>query len=405
MGEFMVRFPLLGLGAIGFICLLLACAVPSIRLYLSPKFEIPLPSTKQHLLPLDSYRGIAALWVALYHGYQWTYPTFATIQYDFPVLTVGHYGVQIFVVLSGMLIYRSLRNVHTVEGLRSYFWRRLLRICPLYVAVSLLFIVLFSPKFSAAIAELFLFRTVGYPNFMNPVAWSVYVEILFYLIMPAFVFLAYKRPAIAAVTVFLILMCGERGAGREFALWKFFFLGVICSELIDRVHTADQQGAQNRWGWGLFVLGLSAATFGIVSAFRTGLLGYAEKELAVGIGMALAICGSVLAPSIRTWVSIRPLRILGTISYSIYMLHPLLLITSFRLRFSQDGLQIISRGYEPLQTSTATFFTVYLPALLFFSCCSYLAVERPMLRLRSKQKTVATKFSTTPEVNIQQPST
>jgi len=337
--------------------------------------------------------------VALFHGYQWTYPIFAPVKDDLPFLTVGHYGVSVFVVLSGMLIYRSLRNVRTLEGLRAYFWRRLLRVCPLYIVISLIFIILFPPKLSAAIAELFMLRTFGYHNFMNPVAWSVYIEVLFYLIMPVFVLMAYKRPVVAASVVFIILLCGEKGEGREFALWKFFFVGVLCSELIDRLHAKGQDSPRNFLGLGLFVLGLGLTTLGVISTFRTGLLGHTEKEVAVGIGMALAICGTVLAPRLRAWVSIRPLRIIGAISYSIYMLHPLLLITSFGLRFSPDGTELLTRGYEPLHSSTMALLIVYLPALLFFSCCSFLAIERPMLSMRSKQLSAPPKHITTQEVS------
>lgn len=384
IAECAQRFPLLGFGALGLAGLLLASLVPRLRLRLSTMLEMPLPSTKQHLLPIDSFRGLAALWVALYHGVQWTYPVFSSVTAELPFLSVGQYGVQFFAVISGLLIYRSLRNVRTLDGLRAYFWRRLLRICPLYVVVSLVFVLLSQPKFSNVLAELFMFRTLGYPTFMNPVTWSVYVEVLFYLVMPAFVLLAYKRPALGASAVFLLLMLGERGSGRDFALWKFFLLGVLCSELIDRLHGAGRPGTRNWWGWGLFAAGSGLLVLGVLSALRGGLLGYSEREIAIGLGVALAICGSVLEPHLRRLFALRPLRILGTVSYSVYLLHPLLLLLSFDLGFSLDGMTVLKRGYEPVLATTAAFFLLYVPALVFYSCCSFLAVERVMLKLRPK---------------------
>lgn len=377
--------PVLALGMGGFACLLLACTVPRLRLRLSTLLEMPLPSTRQHLSPLDAFRGLAALWVGLYHGWQWTTPVFGTVSADLPFLTVGHYGVQVFVILSGMLIYRSLRSVRTVEGLRAYFWRRLLRICPLYITASAALLVLFPPKPQAALAELFMLRTFGYPHLMNPVAWSVYVEVLFYLVMPAFVLLAHKRPGLGASTVFLLLMLGERGGGRELALWKFFFFGVLCSELIDRLHGNPHETARRWGGAALFVLGNCLVVLGVVSALRGGLLGYSERELAVGIGMALTICGSVLEPRLRALFSWRPLRVLGTVSYSVYLMHPLLLMVSFGLAFSPNGQEIVSRGYAPELAGTLPLLLCYAPALVFYSCCTFLLVERPLLKLRPSQ--------------------
>ena len=197
--------------------------------------EMPLPSTKQHLLPLDSIRGLAALWVAMLHGWLWTKPVFAPVELDLSFVPVGYLGVPVFAILSGLLIYRSLRNLRDLNHLRSYFMRRLLRIFPLYLAVSAAFLVLFPQRFGATLAEIFMLQTLGYKNFMNPAAWSVYIEVLFYLIMPTVVLLGNKRPALVAGTLFLIFLYAGDSQGREFDLWKYFFLGMLCSELIDKM--------------------------------------------------------------------------------------------------------------------------------------------------------------------------
>lgn len=372
------EFPLLGFGALCFVAMLALCLVPRFRAWLGTRLEMPLPSTRQHLLPLDAFRGIAALWVALFHAWQWTMPVFQQAGELAPVIRMGHYGVQIFVVLSGMLIFRSLRSLRDLDHLRAYFWRRLLRICPLYMAVSAVFLLLSSPGFSASVAELFLFRSLGYPAFMNPAAWSVYVEVLFYLVMPAFVLLAARRPSLAAGVIFVLLALGDRSGVRELALWKFFFLGVLCSQAIDRAMTWRSALARTL----PFVAGVGLIALGVASGLRSGMLGYNERELAVGLGVALTLLGTVATPWLRTLFSLRPLRILGTVSYSIYLIHPLLLARSFGLEFSRSGTELLARGYAPVQLAPADLFLVYVPALVFFSCCTFLAIERPMLRLR-----------------------
>lgn len=378
--ECALRYPLLGIGLCGFLGLLALCLVPRFRNWLLPSLEMPLPSTRQHLLPLDAFRGLAALWVALYHGWQWTMPVFQQTGELLPFITVGHYGVQIFVVLSGMLIYRSLRGLRDLDHLKAYFLRRLLRICPLYMAVSAVFIALHPPGFGPSVAELFLFRSLGYPSFLNPPAWSVYVEVLFYLVMPAFVLLAARRPVLMAGLVFAILLLGDRAGGRELGLWKFFFLGVLCSEGIDKA-----MRWRNRLGGpALFALGAGLVALGVLAGLRKGLLGSTEREVAMGLGVSLAIAGTVVCPQLRRLFSLRPLRVLGTVSYSVYLIHPLLLARSFGLTFGGSGEEILTRGYDPLPLAAPDLLLVYAPALVFFSCCSFLAIERPILRLRPK---------------------
>lgn len=127
--DFARSFPLMGLGSAASFAGLACCAVPAIRRRFSIWYDMPLPSTKQHLMPLDSFRGFAALWVAVLHCVIYA-NVFTSVGGGLPFVLLGHYGVQIFVVLSGMLIYRSLRNLETIEHLRSYFVRRFLRVYP-----------------------------------------------------------------------------------------------------------------------------------------------------------------------------------------------------------------------------------------------------------------------------------
>jgi peptidoglycan/LPS O-acetylase OafA/YrhL len=161
-------------------------------------------------------------------------------------------------------------------------------------------------------------------------------------------------------------------------LWKFFFLGVLCSEAIDKAMTSRS----SLLGPGFFLCGLSLVTIGVYSGLHRGLLGFTEREMALGLGISLVLIGTVVEPHLRALFSLRPLRILGTVSYSVYLLHPLLLATSFGLAFSPNGEEILHRGYAPAPLPLPDLFLVYVPALVFFSCCSFLAVERPFLRLR-----------------------
>jgi peptidoglycan/LPS O-acetylase OafA/YrhL len=99
--------------------------------------------------------------------------------------------------------------------------------------------------------------------------------------------------------------------------------------------------------------------------------------------MVCIICGAVTTPFVHALFSIKPLRVLGTISYSVYLLHPLILFLTFGLRINISGYGP-APNLDSFHETTLTFFAVYVTAVIFYSCCTYLLVERPMLRLRPK---------------------
>tara|TARA_B100000212_G_C27163388_1_gene442778 strand:- start:103 stop:399 length:297 start_codon:yes stop_codon:yes gene_type:complete len=70
------------------------------------KFSIPC-----HLKGLDGIRGISALWVSLFHMWQWPQPALNFLIDKFGIITLGNKAVPIFVALSGLLTFRSLESV------------------------------------------------------------------------------------------------------------------------------------------------------------------------------------------------------------------------------------------------------------------------------------------------------
>ena len=74
----------------------------------------------EHVRALDGIRGVAVSIVVLYH---------------FGIFPAGWIGVQIFFVLSGYLITghcKEKKNDHSGIYLGHFYWRRALRIFPLY---------------------------------------------------------------------------------------------------------------------------------------------------------------------------------------------------------------------------------------------------------------------------------
>jgi len=370
--------------------------VPALRRRVAGLFVTPLPSTHAYSGALDSYRGLAAVMVAFAHIVFFCYPVFWASKDCYPYLISygGNKAVPVFVMLSGFLIYRSVRKVETVADLKDYACRRFLRIYPLYFATTLAVFAVgqMTLKPRTLIPELFMFRTVGFPTFGNPPTWSLYVEVCFYVFLPVFVLTAGRRTGWASAIAFAALTAADSAGARETWLWKYFFLGILVSNL------SDVLAMLRRWpavrevvGAAVFAAGVGvlyydlggkdADWFSKVAHVPHNL---AEYTLGLGFGFGLVVAGSMTSVVIARVVGIYPLRFLGTISYSIFLVHPFYILANFPLlKFSEVGRT--QPFFEVIGVAPWWFgFFVFAPGLLIWSSATYLLIERPFLMMRSR---------------------
>jgi len=97
--------------------------VPALRHRVAALLVLPGATNQSHLASPDAFRGLAALFVAVFHTWQWSRPAFNSTLEWAPFIAAGDKAVPIFVTLSGLLIYRSLKRVQTIENLRLYIRR------------------------------------------------------------------------------------------------------------------------------------------------------------------------------------------------------------------------------------------------------------------------------------------
>jgi peptidoglycan/LPS O-acetylase OafA/YrhL len=380
-------FRLLWIGAAGFCCsLLILLLSPRLREKFGVVFSLPKPASQTVVEPFDALRGFSALWVALFHtGF------LKVLNIDPPVIPLGAMAVPVFVTMSAFLIFRTVAKVGSWTDLGAYFKRRWLRIYPLYFVV--LIAILFCGHCPTVAqlgrrqlaADFLMLRLVGYPHFLNPPAWSLYVEEGFYLTIPAWFFIFRRRVSLgaalsyAAVSV-LYIYCPY----REVDLLRYFCVGILLTQVIDPPRRMSEA---LKWfplliGAVLFFSAIDPAAFNVPPS-------YAPHVYAAAIFCVLWSAANVEVVS--RLLSLYPLRFLGIISYSMYLWHMVILWIGMPLQFDVFGEYYTYTGF-PLPSPAghpAASYLIYPAALIFYSAISYALIERPFLLLRRKAMPIA----------------
>ncbi|MCK1407663.1 acyltransferase [Bradyrhizobium sp. 76] len=315
---------------------------------------------------LDGLRGLAALIVVLGHAPMLQYP--AIIQ---PF--ARDYGVLIFFVLSGFLMGSLyLPRQPTNRAVIEYATSRVARILPLYFAVVLISYAIgkWDPDFVYQISAVQLARLLTFNGSVS-VFWSIGPEVQFYGLFILLWWIAYRSRALFfAFTIALGAICVVtiRFWPGIFVLSKFhiFACGVLIAAI--RPHITLNNFAT------FFVHAISAAlllaicfsssflkTFGDVGEDMTAFYDSVPRTAVAGI--------IVFGLSFDGWLgealfATRPMRFLGTVSFSVYLLHEAVMYWAGRL-MPQDMhsfLSLLLSVAAALAASYATNVLIENPA-------------------------------------------
>jgi peptidoglycan/LPS O-acetylase OafA/YrhL len=285
----------------------------------------PQASGTARLPVADSLRGLAALWVVLFHAFAGRHITALTDHLPVVVTRVvfewGELGVAAFFVLSGLVISHTTGGLDTQRRtVREFIGRRVLRMTPPYYFAICFALVMLAVKAMATgkpvsfpgwtdlVAHLlYVQELVDVPE-INSVFWTLGIELQFYLVFGAMMLAARWTGSPAAVlgVAALVALLPPLGAfpwlkwyGWFLPTWHAFILGVL-------VHQARAGGP----AW---------AYVGYASVL--GVLAIVYESMFTGVAV---VASALLAAALR-WGPLlrdpRPLAQLGAVSYSLYLLH------------------------------------------------------------------------------------
>lgn len=355
---------------------------------------LPAAGVKGEIRTLTSLRGVAALGVILYH---FRNQFGSAIQPDLltPFFQRSFMLVDFFFILSGFVIALSYATLfqECISG-RNYaifLLKRFGRIYPLHVAVLAAFVASEAAKylvatsadppfsvntFGALVANLFLVQAWGiYDHFTwNHPAWSISTEWFAYLVFP-FIALATTRLrslatiVLAAIACFLALAwviriggAGGLGVPPSMLLLRCipsFILGMLIYQLRLLIS-----------GPLLSFFESDTAIVASMAACALVLATHVYDLFAIGAFFFAVLTGCVSTGRVAVTMSKGAFYFLGEISYSVYLVHTLL------LRAWQMLFQVVWHNHTGTIEAWA-MFAILVAAAIAVSTATYHLIERP----------------------------
>jgi len=370
------------------------------------------PDGPREFVNLNGVRALAALSVLATHvgfntgqaiGNRWYAPFLARLDF----------GVTLFFLLSGFLLYRPFLawalGGSPRPSWRRFWWRRALRILPAYWLVIVVTLAVFTPRTYSPrswLAYLTLTQTISGGRIDPSLSqmWTLSVELSFYALLPLIAWVAKAagqrtgRPIAAQLAVLAVLACipycvevaahTYAGLGLRALLWTPCYLDWFAAGMfLALVSVAADQHRPGKW-----ILGIQAAASDWRACLSLGVMlwwlatlplagpldltPFTSWQWAMKHALYLGAAGFMLLPVTvaaaerpAPVLAARPAWLLGEISYGIYLWHLPLLILAYRV----FGLRTFQGNFWLILVGLAASATV-------LAATSWIGLEQPLLR-------------------------
>ena len=370
------------------------------------------------LAGFDGLRALAALAIVVLHVTSATGAVTATgFGRYFARLDVG---VAVFFVISAFLLYRPYVTAHLggrpALPLRAYWWRRALRIFPAYwvaLTAAILFFRTTALHGFWDYARHYLLVQIYQPKYglagIVP-TWTLAVELSFYAALPVYAWLLHRvtsaRALAQRVTIELagagglylfglgwhLVVVATRSTDAVSARWlpamsDWFALGILLAvvrssadvsaaaasvrRVVDRFADVVVAGALVAF---VVVCNIGLPVDGTSGTVREDVM----RQVLFGVVAALLVAPAALGITYRGFamrvLDCRPAVLLGTISYGVFLWH-----YEWIAQLQTWG------GFDWIRDArTLTVFVLVLGLTLVTATASWLLVERPLLRWKSR---------------------
>lgn len=276
---------------------------------------------QQRLQALDALRGIASMAVVLFHYLPYYHELYGHSFSPFSLLEFGRYGVHLFFILSGFVIFMTLERTRTAGWFAMARAMRLLPGLWAGIIITWLFVTVLGPEdravdlSTAVLNGTLLHEYLGFPH-VDGAYWSLVIEATFYCWI-ALVFYTLRdwsriRPLLwgwVLVSYVGVLFWHDIPAMLEFLVKDLLFVRYaplfVTGMLLYRWHQYRRLSIADKV---LLALAIGHALIAYNAPFSYFVLG------CHGV-FALAVSGRM------NWLATRPLLWLGSLSYALYLVH------------------------------------------------------------------------------------
>lgn len=357
------------------LCLFTACLTIALALFSLPIFRfIDEDTIKARSNSLDGMRFFLASFVVFHHlDCAYTYittgkwrPTSEWLVY------MGKYGVALFFMTTAFLFWGKVRNSQSVDWVELYK-KRFFRIVPLAFFCSMIaLIMLFSFTESKPLSFEIISNSLAWFDgglwnskpavttfdkswmALAGVTWTLRWEWIFYFTLPL-LFMFNKWSIELAIVLFGFSIYFLPDITRDAYLWSYFFAGMLCRELKEKIQLTKNQANI------LLVATILLALLAQPEIFRSP-----EKFFLITIFFSI-VSGANLFGLLTTTASKR----LGAISYSLYLTQGLILFP-VSLYFSHQN-------YFALDIKSMIIFTSSYVLICLISSLTFHFIERPFM--------------------------
>ncbi|MBS0205658.1 MAG: acyltransferase [Planctomycetes bacterium] len=355
-------------------------------------------SSGRFIPAIDGLRSLAIMAVIMHHLGGYVAQKTPGLNFEdarqtavYRLINVGNCGVQLFFVISGFILALPFAEQRLRDGkpvrLKTYLWRRITRLHPPYLlnlAVMTVLLILIKHESWADLSPHLLASSFYLHNFVyhsmssvNFVAWSLEIEVQFYLLAPLLT-LVYVIPqtivrrsliAAAAASIMLLkwygLMDGSYPLSGSLLYYLDYFLcGLLLADCQTLSRTPSLSSGAVGLAWDLS--GLTAATGCLALVLNHGTWHLLPLAL-------LPACLSVLrGPRLNRLFSLPLLVGIGGMCYTTYLYH--FAVISLVGRFVAPWT---TGGSYPMALALQSACTI--PAILCFSAVLFVLVEKPCM--------------------------
>jgi peptidoglycan/LPS O-acetylase OafA/YrhL len=352
---------------------------------------------QQRVAGLDGVRGLAALYVVVNHIFLRAFPGHGADHAPFWAtwFIYGRFAVVVFIVLSGFsLALAPARCGWRLDAVSQFAKRRARRILPAYwaalvfsLAVAWLIVAQPGrgvPDGKSVLVNALLVQNIVIAHAPNAAFWSMAVEAQLYVALPLLLLLVRRRGAIVMLAIVTLIVATVGVVGPHVSgldtfviqsppdLAALFALGVLSAGIV-------ASKARSKWPWAWLALAAGAPVLATLwwqgSVWTVAHLFWVDLALGPAIACLLVALATGRAAPLQRLLDTRPIRKLGTSSYSLYLTHaPIVVVVYEKIVAGR-----IAQGVPAFLVTLA----LALPLTIGFARVFASVFEGPFMRQRS----------------------